>query len=204
MAADQKKARRLGATLVFFDETGFLTQAYRGTTWAPVGRTPVVRHRLRHRRKVTVLGSVTVSPARRRCGLYAEFLRGRSVTGPDLISHLRRLRRTLRTPLVVVLDNLNQHKGAGLRAWCGSTGDVHLEYLPPYAPELNPAEGVWSHGKCVTAAGRSVDTADDLERLARRAVDAAGEQRLLRGFLRGTKLPLRFDLKTRKYHSDTQ
>ena len=49
-----------------------------------------------------MLGSVTVSPARRRCGLYAEFLPGRSVTADDVIAHFRRLRRTFRTPLVIL------------------------------------------------------------------------------------------------------
>jgi hypothetical protein len=153
---------------------------------------------LRHRKKLTVLGSVSVSPGRRRCGLSAEFLPGRSVNQEDLIRHFRRLRRTFRTPLIIVLDNLNQHKGVDLRRWCAAMGDVHLEYLPPYAPELNPTEGVWSHGKCVTAAGRLVDDHAQLERLAREAIDAASEQRLLQGFIRGTRLPFRFDLPQRK------
>ena len=79
------------------------------------GHTPVIRHRLRHRLKVTVLGALTLSPNRRRCGLYAEFMPGRSVTTEDLIRHLGRLRRALGTPLVVVLDNLRQHKTKKLR-----------------------------------------------------------------------------------------
>jgi DDE superfamily endonuclease len=205
LAADQKKSRRLGATLVFFDETGFLTQPYGQRTWGPIGQTPVIRHRLRHRDKLTVLGSVSVSPARRRCGLYAEFLPGRSVNQQDLIAHFRRLRRTFRTPLVIVLDNLGQHKGRELHDWCPSVGDVPLEYLPPYAPELNPAEGVWGHGKCVTAAGRLVDDAAQLEQLAREAITAADQQHLLRGFIRGTSLPFQFNLTaTRKHHSECQ
>jgi hypothetical protein len=204
VAADQKKVRRLGATLIFFDETGFLTQPYGGRTWGPIGQTPVIRHRLRHREKLTVLGSLTVSPARRRCGLFAEFLPGRSVNQEDLITHFRRLRRTFRTPLVILLDNLVQHKGKGLHAWCLSVSDVHLEYLPPYAPELNPAEGVWAHGKCVTCAGRLVDERGQLELLAREAIHTASAEPLLRGFIRGTKLPFRFNLQTRNHQSENQ
>lgn len=178
-----------------------MTVPYCKFTWAMAGQTPVIRHRLRHRLKVTVLGSLTLSPNRRRCGLYAEFLPGRSVSVEDLIRHLGRLRRTLGTPLVVVLDNLNQHKSAKLRAWCEKVGDVHLEYLPPYAPELNPIEPAWSHGKYVTAAGRVVDTAEELATLAQESVTAAGKQHLLRGFIRSTGLPLKFDLHKRKEHS---
>ncbi len=151
-----------------------------------------------------MLGSLTVSPARRCCGLYAEFLRNRSVTQHDVIAHLRRLRRRFRTPLVVLLDNLAQHKGRQLKAWCQKIGDVHLEYLPPYAPELNAIEGVWGHGKCVTAAGRPVETADDLEDLGRESIQAANQQHLLRGFIRGTRLPFAFDLVNRINQSDRQ
>lgn len=164
-------------------------------------QTPVLRQRLRHRLKVTVLGSLTLSPTRRRCGLYADFLPGRSVSVDDLIRHLSRLRRTLGTPLVVVLDNLNQHKSQQLRGWCDQVGDVPLEYLPPYAPELNPIEPAWSHGKYVTAAGRVVDTAEELTALAEEAIAAAHPQHLLRGFIRSTGLPLKFDLGRRNGHS---
>ena len=144
-----------------------------------------------------MLGTLTLSPARRRCGLYADFLPGRSVTAADVIAHLRRLRRRLKTPLVVVLDNLRQHKSAELVAWCEQVGDVPLEYLPPYAPELNAIEPAWSHSKYVTAVGRLSETAEDLHALAEEAITNASEQRLLRGFLRSTKLPLAFNLQTR-------
>lgn len=151
-----------------------------------------------------MIGSLTISPARRRCGLYCEFLRGRGVTQEDLIAHLRRLRRALGRPLVVVLDNLNVHKGKRLRAWCSKVKDVRLEYLPAYAPELNAVEAAWGHGKCVTAAGRTADDADELEALAREAIAAAGRQRLLRGFVRGARLPFNFDLPSRKRQTDPQ
>ena len=101
-------------------------------------------------------------------------------------------------------DNLNVLKGKRLRGWCAKVKDVRLEYLPPYAPELNAVEAAWGHGKCVTAAGRTADDADELEALAREAVAAAGEQRLLRGFVRGTDLPFQFDLPSRRKPTGSQ
>jgi hypothetical protein len=83
-----RPARRLTATLILFNETGILTQPFGRRAWAPQGPTPVVRHRLRHREKSTVLGSFSVSPGRHRCGLYAEFLPGRSVNQDDPIKHV--------------------------------------------------------------------------------------------------------------------
>ena len=41
----------------------------------------------------------------------------------------------------LILDNLNVHKAANVRAWVAAhTTQIAVFYLPPYAPELNPDE----------------------------------------------------------------
>ncbi|MFG2395183.1 transposase [Streptomyces lavendulae] len=47
-------------------------------------------------------------------------------------------------PIVLVWDNLNVHKAAGLREFAASREWLTIYYLPPYAPDLNPVEGIWS------------------------------------------------------------
>ena len=49
----------------------------------------------------------------------------------------------LRPGDVVVMDNLSSHKVAGVRERIEATG-AQLLYLPPYSPDLNPIEKVWS------------------------------------------------------------
>lgn len=49
----------------------------------------------------------------------------------------------LRKGDVVVMDNLPCHKVAGIREAIESVG-AHLSYLPPYSPDLNPIEEMWS------------------------------------------------------------
>jgi transposase len=44
---------------------------------------------------------------------------------------------------VVVLDNLGSHKGKAARAAIRKAG-AHLIFLPPYSPDLNPIEQVFS------------------------------------------------------------
>jgi transposase len=44
---------------------------------------------------------------------------------------------------VVVMDNLPCHKVAGIREAIEGVG-AHLAYLPPYSPDLNPIEEMWS------------------------------------------------------------
>jgi len=49
----------------------------------------------------------------------------------------------LREGDVVILDNLSSHKGEHTRAMIESRG-ARLEFLPPYSPDLNPIEMVFS------------------------------------------------------------
>jgi transposase len=47
---------------------------------------------------------------------------------------------------VVILDNLSTHKVAGVREAIAGAG-ARLEYLPPYSPDFNPIENLWSKVK---------------------------------------------------------
>jgi transposase len=47
---------------------------------------------------------------------------------------------------VVVMDNLACHKVAGIRETIEGVG-AHVAYLPPYSPDLNPIEEMWSKFK---------------------------------------------------------
>ena len=67
-----KKARELGAHLAFLDERGFLLIPTRRRTWGPEGDTPIVPYSYKHDR-ISALAVLTISPIRRRIGLYARF-----------------------------------------------------------------------------------------------------------------------------------
>ena len=47
---------------------------------------------------------------------------------------------------IVIMDNLSCHKVKGIRELIERTG-ARLEYLPPYSPDLNPIEKMWSKVK---------------------------------------------------------
>jgi transposase len=59
---------------------------------------------------------------------------------------------------VVVLDNLGSHKGMAVRAAIRAAG-AHLLFLPPYSPDLNPIEQVFSKLKHLMrqASERTID-----------------------------------------------
>lgn len=53
---------------------------------------------------------------------------------------------TLRPGEIVVMDNLSSHKGPEIREMIEAAG-ADLWYLPPYSPDLNPIEKMWSKVK---------------------------------------------------------
>lgn len=188
MAPDKKNATRLGAHLVFVDESGFLLIPPVRRTWAPRGQTPVVFHHQR-RDRISVISGLSVSPRRKRLGLYYR-LHANNIRRDEVIEFLSHLLRHLRGSVIVLWDNGSIHKGPVIRAFCRRHRRLHLEALPPYAPELNPDEGVWSQTKGQLANGRP----DAIPQLWRHLVDSlrdiGASQRKLRACVYESDLPL--------------
>ena len=75
---------------------------------------------------------------------------------------LEEIRRD-RPRLFMVLDNASYHKSKAVREYVESTGgDVGLEFLSPYTPQLNPVETVWRDLK-KRLAGRFLQPLDELK-----------------------------------------
>lgn len=55
---------------------------------------------------------------------------------------------TLKPGDIVVMDNLSSHKISGIEETIKSAG-AHIRYLPPYSPDLNPIELMWSKLKAI-------------------------------------------------------
>jgi transposase len=77
-------------------------------------------------------------------------VRDRALTSKDSVSFLRHLLRCVGSKLMVIWDGSPIHKGE-VREYLTNGGAryIHLEQLPPYAPELNPDEWIWQHLKHV-------------------------------------------------------
>ena len=75
---------------------------------------------------------------------------------------LEEIRRD-RPRLFMVLDNASYHKSKAVREYVESAGgDVELEFLPPYTPQLNPVETVWRDLK-KRLAGKFFRSLDELK-----------------------------------------
>ena len=157
-------------------------------TWAPRGLRPVQYASQRHDR-LSVIGSLSLSPRHRRIGV-SFVVHDENIRTPHFKDYLRALHRGLRRPLVVVMDRLNVHRAAPRESRQAGASWLHVEWLPAYAPELNPVEAMWGHAKCSDLANF---TPDDIDHLRDAVIDSVGDQefdkRLKHSFFQTAGLP---------------
>jgi len=189
MVPCKKNAKRLGAHIVFIDESGFLLIPTILRTWAPRGKTPIIRHRYK-RDKVSIISGVSVSPQRIRFGLYFQ-MHLDNIGQIEVCHFLKHLLRHLRGRIIAILDNSNTHKGNLIAELQKRNPRITIEYFPSYAPQLNPDEGVWSYAKRSLANGRPDNLEELLQTVADSLMKISKSQPILRGCVEHSELPFR-------------
>lgn len=158
-------------------------------TWAPQGQTPV-HYSWDRRDRLSVVSAITVSPRRRRLGLYFE-IHDHNIVTDDFERFVANLLRCLQRKIILVMDRWSVHRSAAKRLLRRFARCVEVEWLPPYAPELNPDEQVWTRTKYVDLANYIPADIDDLGRAVRRSIRRTGSQQpLLRSFFKHARLKL--------------
>jgi hypothetical protein len=99
--------------VLFLDETGLMLQPLVRRTWAPKGERPVMYCWDRHDR-LSVIAGLTLSPQRRRIGLYFA-IHEQNVKTDQVEEFIRDVRRQVNRPLMVVMDRLPAHRSAAKR-----------------------------------------------------------------------------------------
>lgn len=134
-----RQAKRTGADIFFWDESGFRADTVHGKTWGLKGHTPVVR-RPGQRQSVSAASAVNARGAFWFCTFDG------ALNAELFVALLKQMMRRRKRPVHLILDSLPAHRKACVRDFVASTGGkLHLHFLPGYAPDLNPDEGVWSH-----------------------------------------------------------
>lgn len=160
-------------------------------TLAPKGQTPKLFVRGRHRQKVSIIAALTLSPIRRKLGLYFQTIVNGSFNGATVAGFLRHLLRHIRGRIILIWDRWSGHRGPDARAVLEANPRLQIESLPAYAPQLNPVEHLWSHLKWSQLCNFAPDTAEELDAAIGPALKLTAKQRaLLLGCWRGTRLPL--------------
>lgn len=143
------KAKRAGAEIFFQDESGVRSDFHSGTTWAPKGETPVVRHS-GQRFSLNMISAV--SPK----GVLRFMVTQKRVNARVFIDFLRRLLHGAEAPIFLIVDGHPSHRAKMVKEFLSRLNNrLRLFFLPPYSPELNPDEHVWNDVKN-NSVGRSV------------------------------------------------
>lgn len=102
------------------------------------------------------------------------------------------LLRHLAGPIILVWDNNQPHRSYRVRELVlAAEGRLHLEFLPPYAPELNPDEYVWAHLKKDELGNLCPKDLPELRGAIRHAVmRTRARPTLLRSFLQASGLSM--------------
>lgn len=184
MEEDQKKAKRKKATIVFVDESGIMMAPIVRRTWAPCGETPLVRHATRSHKKVTAVGAVTVRYHGRGERVMFRLLKAKNMKSAECIQFLSQLKQNIRGHIIVVWDRLQAHRSKALQKWLAKEKRIEIEFFPPYAPELNPVEYLWSYLKATSLANFAPQDLDELFEEAKSCICKIRKRKnLIRGFI---------------------
>ncbi len=130
-------------SFVFLDESGAKTNMTRLYGRSPIGERCVDHTPDGHWKTMTMLSAIRLDGVIQDATVVVD---GPMDAATFLAYTQQFLAPSLRPGDVVVMDNLSSHKGAGIREAIEAAG-ADLWYLPPYSPDLNPIEKLWSKVK---------------------------------------------------------
>jgi transposase len=189
LAGHKKKAAALNAHIVFIDESGLMMAPVVRRTWAPKGKTPILKQVGRSHKKVSVIAALAVPPRRRRVRMFFSMHTDTNITGVRVVRFLRHLRRHIRKPIILVWDRSNTHRAKVVTRFFGEHPGWAAASFPPYAPDLNPVEALWAWLKTNPLANWAPLDVKTLGITARyHAKNLKKRPDLLRSFLKATPL----------------
>jgi len=156
------KIRRLaadeGASIFFEDEAGLRTDHHAGTTWGPVGQTPVVV-KTGERKSISMVSAI--SPR----GEMRFRVQEGTMNADRFIDFLKALLSSVEGRIFLIVDGHPAHRAAKVKEFTENEtgGRLKIFFLPPYSPDLNPDEWVWNNVKNDRVGRKVIMGKDDLK-----------------------------------------
>ena len=120
------------------DEFGLSYAEPLSYTWAPKGQTPQLKRITHFRRETSSMVGLTISGK-----IYKRHFDG-AMHADEVIEGLEHLVRHIQGPFILIWDRSRTHRSKLVKAFVQQHPEIQVEYLPAYAPELNPEE--YCHG----------------------------------------------------------
>jgi len=169
------------AILYFQDESNISLTATVGKTWGTKG-IPLIKKISPHRGSVSAISALSESGHL----VFNVHDHNKRYKSEDIISFLQQMMKYhARRHLVVIMDRAPCHTSKKVRTYIASEKRLHVFFLPPSSPELNPDEKVWDHLKNQELKGHKATTTKELKRLAKsKLTKMSNSPRLMMGIYR--------------------
>jgi transposase len=173
----KKRAKRLGAAIFFQDEAGFQSDAPLGRTYGLKGKTPVVKTS-GQRQSLNVISAVNAR------GEFWAATYTSKLNAELFVVFLGSFMKCQTGKVFLVVDGHPAHKATRVKNYVQSLeGRLELHFLPPYAPDLNPDEFVWSYMKANGVSKKPLKQNESLQKRVEEDLKAVQKNRkLVRSF----------------------
>jgi transposase len=115
-----------------------------------------------------------------------------NINARSVLSFLQNLSQHFQCPISLLWDRFMAHRARLVQDYISRKKDWRAEFLPPYAPELNPVENIWCYLKTNAMANETAYELEYLTRSARRHAWALQKwEALLRSLLKHSPIFLR-------------
>ena len=142
--------------------------------------------------RISIIGAITVDPKHQHVGLIYNMLGDNAnFRGPGVAYFVQTLLAEIGGPVTILWDRITIHSCEQVEQCIKGATGVVVESFPPYAPKLNPADGIWGYIKYGRLPNYTPPDLDVLRTTVTAELDRLRqEEELLRSFIRHTKLPL--------------
>ena len=133
--AIEQRARREKSLILWADEMGLRSDHTAGRSWSQVGRTPVIEGTGQR------FGANVISAISNKGHLQFRVFKEKFVAAVFIDFLGRLLRQSKGQKIILILDGHPVHRSRKVKLWVEEHAEqIQLQFLPGYAPELNPTE----------------------------------------------------------------
>lgn len=131
-------AHQRNAMILFGDEASFPQWGTLSYTWAPVGKTPVIKTSGK-RKGFKVWGLIDYFTGR----FFSKGVEGK-LNGEGYITFLKEVLSKTRKPLILIQDGAPYHSSKAVKEFFEQRKErITIYQLPTYSPDFNPIEKLW-------------------------------------------------------------
>lgn len=152
-------------------------------SYAPRGQRPVIVADARNRLKLSL--SVVITPQGE---MYYQVRQG-TFNGAAIVRFIKQMKKNIKKEMILIWDGATIHTSELVKQYLQTQQNekrkVWLEQLPPYSPELNPAEQVWAYLKNVLLKNNVSKTLQELKLKVVTAMESIkNDKDLIKSFFR--------------------